>query len=162
MANLLGSGILAVGLLVLLHAVFSGMHYKSLVSDLYGADSPLHHRLPADVRFPARLPFRGPRPFSPPSPPVSGTSSPATLALLRPSPAPAPARPTQPNKKTQVPLECAASFILCLLGCLLLSDGFKPINSAEEHPLNSIHRLFGPRLDTRRSLAPAKAEGASS
>jgi hypothetical protein len=41
---------------------------------------------------------------------------------------------------------------------VLLSDGFKPIDSAEEHPLNSIHRLFGPRLDTRRRLAPEKAE----
>ena len=162
MANLLGSGILAVGLLVLLHAVFSGMHYKSLVSDLYGADSPLHHRLPADVRFPARLPFRGPPPLF--------SSFPSRLRNLLschpcappPLTCPRTRTTTHPNKKTQVPLECAASFILCLLGCLLLSDGFKPINSAEEHPLNSIHRLFGPRLDTRRSLAPAKAEGASS
>jgi hypothetical protein len=50
----------------------------------------------------------------------------------------------------QVPLECAAAFLLCLLGSILMSDGFKPIYSSDEHPMNSIHRLFGPRPDTRR------------
>jgi hypothetical protein len=53
MTSLLGSLLLGLGLLLLLHAVFSGMHYKSLVRDVYGEDSVLQQRLPADVRFPA-------------------------------------------------------------------------------------------------------------
>ena len=90
-----------------------------------------------------------------------------TISLHPPSPAPLSpllslTRATLPRPTLQIPLECAASFVLCLAGCLLLSSGFKPINCAEEHPLNSFHRLFGPRLDTRRALGPSEKAGAGS
>lgn len=48
----------------------------------------------------------------------------------------------------QVHLEVALSFALCLAGTVALADGFKPIFSTDEAPLNSFHRLFGPRPDT--------------
>ncbi len=50
MPPLLGSTALALGVLLLLHAAFSGMHYKSLARELYGEGSALQETLPADVR----------------------------------------------------------------------------------------------------------------
>ena len=50
--------------------------------------------------------------------------------------------------RRQVYFEVTLSFALCLLGTVTLADGFKPIFSTDEAPLNSFHRLFGPRPDT--------------
>ena len=92
MKGVFGALSLAAGLLLLLHASFSGMHFKSLVRELYGDDSALRQRLPADVRGlkqPTRnnffakkakkeIPMAGPptpsaRPSPTPSPPAHPT-----------------------------------------------------------------------------------------
>jgi hypothetical protein len=64
------------------------------------------------------------------------------------APHPRPRRACPPLSLSQVLLEVALSFALCLLGTVGLADGFKPIFSTDEAPLNSFHRLFGPRPDT--------------
>jgi hypothetical protein len=47
-------------------------------------------------------------------------------------------------------IECLLSLLLSLAGALQVADGYKPIFSSDEHPLNAFHRMFGPRLDTAK------------
>ena len=126
-----GRVLLSLGLLFLLHAALAAMQFRNLAKVAApGAALPLDVRLAHGARpFPARRRSRKP------------LHAPLTLSL--------PA-PLIFYAARQVYAELVLSLALTLAGTLALAEGFKPIFSTDEAPLNSFHRLFGPRPDTAK------------